>query len=379
MNCRICNANTFKTIFESKTCPKSSHKFAKEKSEAEDSLTDITVLKCTNCNTVQLDKDFTEEYAEDYQRNTSFSKAALEFINKNINEYEDSLGGLKGKNIIEIGCGDGSFSKLLMNKGAVMTGFEPSEIASEIAGKTGIKVINTYFDNDTAKEVKDFDGFVIRYVLEHIPNPNEFLKNIHSVCKENAIGLIELPNYEKMISEKRYFEFFREHVVYYSGDTLAHVLNNNGFELLKYYTVMNEEYLVAVVKRISDKTRSKYFEDSFEMINSHLNKMIDEATQTGDKVAFWGASGGGVSLINYANISSDKVECIFDSDPNKWNRYTFGTAMKISKPSVEQISNLKNIIILSPTYEKEITAALRENFKFKGRIGSISGVPHWQE
>jgi len=379
MNCRICNSTNLTTIFESETCPKSSHKYAKDKQEAENSLTNIKVLRCTNCNTVQLDTDFTEEYSEDYQRNTAFSKSALEFINRNINEYSDSLTNLKDKKIVEIGCGDGSFLKFLQDKGAKVTGFEPSGIAAGLAREKGLNILNTYFNKETIKDMDLFDGFVIRYVLEHIPNPNEFLKTIHSVCEDGAIGLIELPNYEKMNSEKRYFEFFREHVVYYSGDTLAQVLNNNGFELLKYYTVLNDEYLVAIVKRIDTAKRSKYFTNAFNTINKYLKKMIDDVTKNDEKVAFWGASGGGVSLINYANISPVKVDCIFDSDPNKWNRYTFGTAMKICEPTKEAISKINSIIILSPTYEKEISSALRDKFNFDGRIGSISGVPHWMD
>jgi 2-polyprenyl-3-methyl-5-hydroxy-6-metoxy-1,4-benzoquinol methylase len=331
------------------------------------------------CNTIQLSEDFEEAYEDDYQRNTSFSKSALAFIEENINNYEALQKGLEKKNIVEIGCGDGLFSELLLKRGAVITGFEPSKAASLLAEKRGVKVINNYFDKKTATFPEKFDGFVIRFVLEHIPKPNEFLNLINENCKEGAIGLIEVPSFEKMLKEKRYFEFFREHVIYFSGNTLTHVLNRNGFELLKYYTVMNDDYLVAIVKKVTLNKKLKEFNESQDKINTHLNKMINEITLKNKRIAFWGASGGGVSLINYANINSENVKCIFDSDPNKWERYTFGKTIKIVEPTEEKISSIDAIIILSMTYENEITLRLKNEFHFKGMIGSLVGVPHWIE
>lgn len=374
MNCRICGSGNVKLIFSSHACPRSSHTFLEK--EQNSMLTNIQVFTCEDCLITQLKDKFTEDYSDDYQRNTSFSESALAFMKKNIKFFEEALGSLGKKRLLEIGCGNGLFSKMLSEKGATMIAFEPSKAAATLARNNNIEVINDYFS--PSKINQKFDGFVLRYVLEHIPEPLKFLREINSSLEEGALGLIELPNFQKMLDTSRYYEFFPEHQFYFTGTSLAYVLSKTGFELVKYYTVMNDEYLVAIVKKTSFDEKIDLLNRSVGRINQSLKKMVSEISSQGGKVAFWGASGAGVGIINYAGIKGEEIAYLFDSDENKQGLYTFGVPIKIVSPTIlREEKHPDAIIIMSTTYEDEIKNDLLKKYNFQGKIGSIKGIPHW--
>ncbi|WP_163540404.1 methyltransferase domain-containing protein, partial [Klebsiella pneumoniae] len=64
-----------------------------------------------------------------------------------------------------------------------------------------------------------FDGFVTRQVLEHVPDINDFLIGIRRNLKPGAYGLIEVPSLEKALEDRRFYDFFPDHLNYFSLET----------------------------------------------------------------------------------------------------------------------------------------------------------------
>ena len=48
--------------------------------------------------------------------------------------------------------------------------------------------------------------------LEHIPYPNDVLKAIVCNLKDDAIGIVEVPNFQLMIDKKLFSEFISDHI-----------------------------------------------------------------------------------------------------------------------------------------------------------------------
>ena len=49
--------------------------------------------------------------------------------------------------------------------------------------------------------------------LEHIPQINQFLKGIRNNLNENALGLVEVPNFDMIIQEKLFLNLFQ--IIYF--------------------------------------------------------------------------------------------------------------------------------------------------------------------
>jgi len=362
MKCRICKAKNLEVIFENNNCPKTSHKFLTRQELKKDKRVAVRVLKCHNCNMVQLQDAYAEEqYVSDYQRNITFSKAA----NTHMLAMAGRLAVHKVKNVAEIGCGNGAFSMLFKastDAQAKITAFEPSKAAYSTAKKNGVNAYNVFFDKALPKKFKGYDGFAMRFVLEHLDNPNGIFNEIKKRCVSGAVGLIEVPNAEKQFLENRWFDYFPEHILYFTPATLAYFLEGLGFEILWLEATMNSEFLAALVrlpkwqaKASPEKTKEKFVE------------MVE------GKTYLWGASGGATTFLSsmFADkIVSKNIGYIVDSDVNKWGLYASGSKVKIVSPEMVKNKPPKTIIIMAMSYEQEIRQQLKD-MGYKGKVRSL--------
>lgn len=102
----------------------------------------------------------------------------------------------EAKTILDVGCGNGSFSNLIIDKiNAEVWGIELMEKEGEIARKHLHKVftgpceehINSLPDNY-------FEVIYFNDVLEHLVNPYQVLKDIKSKLTNNGIIISSIPN-----------------------------------------------------------------------------------------------------------------------------------------------------------------------------------------
>ncbi|GAB4128537.1 MAG: hypothetical protein OHK0045_02870 [Raineya sp.] len=97
--------------------------------------------------------------------------------------------------ILEIGCGDGHFlSKMLSDKKIVPTGIELNQQAAQNLMKKGIEVVSETVEEYAKVSRKRFDVVCCFQVLEHVPNPLEFVESCCSLLKKGGILAFAVPN-----------------------------------------------------------------------------------------------------------------------------------------------------------------------------------------
>jgi len=105
----------------------------------------------------------------------------LNFIKSSVN--------IKGKKILDVGCGGGILSESLANEGADVTGIDQGDrviqIAKLHAKESGIKVkykhinIEDFYKNSDEK----FDIITCLEMLEHVPDPNSIINTCSKLLK----------------------------------------------------------------------------------------------------------------------------------------------------------------------------------------------------
>jgi 2-polyprenyl-6-hydroxyphenyl methylase / 3-demethylubiquinone-9 3-methyltransferase len=91
--------------------------------------------------------------------------------------YIDSAIGLKGKTVLDVGCGGGILSESMAEKGAKVTGIDLGEKALKVAQlhslESGIEVDYKFVSVETlaAQQPESFDVITCLEMLEHVPNP----------------------------------------------------------------------------------------------------------------------------------------------------------------------------------------------------------------
>lgn len=367
MECRTCGQPLKEIIFQTDRCPQFSHKYLTEADLAKDGSILLTIFRCARCGLMQSDARFPpEEYSADYQRNISFSPAAVQHIQETA---ELLFKNYPITNFVEIGCGNGLFSAAVAARGIKVVVFEPSRKAAETAKARGLEVHNTFFDEKLPAEFSGYDGFAIRFVLEHIDRPVEFLRLIRERCRDGAIGLVEVPNARNQLNSKRWYEFFREHFLYFTPETLVQAASMAGFEVIEVSTSMNFEFLKMIVRKPAQQK-----DWGVETLGADLRKLMAGRS----KVAVWGASGACVTLLGELAFTKHDIAYIIDSDPNKWGLFTSGSRLPIVAPDYINKDAPDTIIIMTSAYQEEIRKTIRE-MGFKGRIGTIFPAPRWMD
>jgi methionine biosynthesis protein MetW len=100
------------------------------------------------------------------------------------------------KCVLEVGCGNGNFSKLISEKySAKCWGIEFNNKAAEEAVKVMHKVINADIIN-SLNEIPDsyFDCIILNDIIEHLVDPYSILKNLKSKLTSSGILVLSIPN-----------------------------------------------------------------------------------------------------------------------------------------------------------------------------------------
>ena len=142
---------------------------------------------------------------------------------------------VKGKRILDVGCGNSGFLFLCKNHGAGhVVGIEPDKRMAEAAtNRLGLNVYAGYID-DLPEDERQFDLVVLWDVLEHIAFPRELLTRIREVLAPDGCVAATSPNADSVKREGIQWTGFKvdfDHICYYGRDSARYLLESCGFHL----------------------------------------------------------------------------------------------------------------------------------------------------
>jgi 2-polyprenyl-3-methyl-5-hydroxy-6-metoxy-1,4-benzoquinol methylase len=144
------------------------------------------------------------------------------------NAFIQLIDEIKGKRILDIGCGTGKLMELLMKNGAEVEGIEISRFAADVALSKGLKVVakdTLLLDSESAYDIiTAFD------VIEHVPDVKAFLKKVRTLLKDEGVFVFLTPDAgsERALTEKEKWYGYNsslEHLYYFSVESLRFIIN----------------------------------------------------------------------------------------------------------------------------------------------------------
>ncbi|ACV67914.1 class I SAM-dependent methyltransferase [Desulfohalobium retbaense] len=145
------------------------------------------------------------------------------------------------RNILDVGSGPGYFLLRGKQRGWHVEGIEPSGQAAEHSRSLGSKIYQDFLDQKSLPKFNQYDVIHASEVLEHIPDPEEMLKNMYQLLKPGGIICISVPNdYNPLQYALRVECGFDpwwvappHHINYFDFDSLTALLQKVGYNILR--------------------------------------------------------------------------------------------------------------------------------------------------
>lgn len=206
----------------------------------------------------------------------------------------DSLSAYPVVSWIDIGTGPGLFLDALKVRNKKGVGVEPSLQAFNHAQSKGHNVVNSHFDSKIANQLGEFDAAHLSEVLEHVPNPFEFLKSVNGAIKPGGFICVVVPNdynpiqevFVKTTSVRKWWIAPPFHLNYFDRSSLEKLLEKTGFEVvhstvmfpIDFFLLMGDNYIESDEIGKIAHARRKNFENAFKYADSlEIMRRIYEA------------------------------------------------------------------------------------------------------
>lgn len=403
MKCIACG-HEIKKLMTLENMPGSAQNIPDAAEVKEDHPITLDLCQCPECGLVQFDCE-PVDYYKDVIRAGGGTRTMTRLRHE---EYARLLSymqeyGIKGRNIVEVGCGRGEFLRMWQNLSESEEGAEalkkdqekdalsgqPKAAALRLTGiehkrelvdeakkiqtpdKITYQVVEGFAEGDYRYPNGPFDAFVQFNFLEHQPYPKDMLQNIWNNLKPKALGLVTVPSFEYILKYNGYYELLRDHIANYTEFTLQKLFQDNGFEVLDMRTVNRDTIEIIVKKADPDELTSLRYngslidvsalKESYERMNKEVNAHIGHLAETGKTMAIWGASHQGFTLASTTGLGG-KVRYIIDSAKFKQGRFSPASHIPIVSPEHFFDEKVDEILIVAPGYTDEIASIIGEKY-----------------
>lgn len=259
--------------------------------------------------------------------------------------------------LLDIGCGVGHYLELAQRYFKDVQGVEPSEVGAKAARECGFNVIQDYFHEGLQLEDK-LDVITIIEVLEHLERPVELIRLAARQLNDNGILLVEVPNGQRILQQRLFYNLCTDHMQYFSVSSLAAMASQAGLTVL----CVQESADPNLLKLYARKTPAP----SATLAGTRmiaLERMLAEVRPYG-RLAAWGA---GAESISFLAMLEGKLHLqgIFDSDAAKHGRRIGG--YPILKPDKERVNACDAIILFANAHRYQIQEQLNQ-LGFTGQL-----------
>lgn len=245
------------------------------------------ILECKNCFMIFVDPDsIKKNYKEQYEKNISSPMDYYKAIESyDIRSFKERLIYLekyfqKPKTLLEIGSNTGTFLKTAVNKGWKVAGLEPNKkICNEFMNNNkNIKIYNTFFDKKFVSEhKKNYDLIYFSDVIEHVPNPVEFMSLAKKLLKKNGFIVTITPDFDNILS--KLFQIKpTEHLIYLNKKNIIKLYKKSKNNILEVKNIHRYRNLNAMLysTTFTDKNNNNNLMNFVKIINFlRMNKYLE--------------------------------------------------------------------------------------------------------
>lgn len=371
--CPICHGENFTPFFELNGVPTQDGMLWKSREEALAAPTgNIKLAFCHDCGYIGnlLFEPQKIRYDQDYSFSLYFSPTFREFITGVASRLIEKH-NLKKKHVLEIGCGEGDFLRLLCELGHNYgLGVDPSTTSRvEQVGKSQVKFLKDWYDEKYADQ--DVDFICCRQALDQLPKPKAIVelvrKNIGS--RSNTAVYFEVPNAASIFQNMLIRNIMYEKSSWFTQYSLSRMFELSGFNILSIEECFDDGQYLGIeavptsereFKQIPNAAMQDPFAQSITTFaENHRQKIQDWSAQlktiqqAGQRAIAWGSGAGGISFFSLLKIRTE-IPYVIDINPKRQGKFLPLTGQQVVPPEFIHEYKPDVVIITNSTFEQEI-------------------------
>jgi SAM-dependent methyltransferase len=321
---------------------------------------DISLAFCGACGFV-----FNEAYdaaLQDYSRPSEESQAfsprfqafSRELAERLVERYD-----IRGKDVLEAGCGRGDFLVEICRLGANRgVGIDPGWFPGRLDAPVGVEFVRAPYDEEQA--AREADLVLCRHTLEHIGPVREFVELLRrpAVARDGTV-VIEVPDVGRVLREGAFWDVYYEHCSYFTLESLAACALRGGLDVLENRLEFERQYIVlearpGPARRWSDPFEVRTAVRRFAEAAPRAVEAWRERLVSAGRVALWGGSSKAVAFLTAVGVEAEVV----DINPFRQGAFLPGAGVRVLAPEELRAPDL--VVAMNPAYLGEIRQALDE-------------------
>jgi SAM-dependent methyltransferase len=351
----------------------------------------LDLVFCPRCSLVQITETVPpRQLFSHYLYLTSLSDAMLRHSEELVEQLVTSR-RLDGRSlVVEVASNDGYLLQFYKKAGVPVLGIEPAANIAEIAEERGIHTLPRFFDLALARELRDRDtrADVIHAnnVLAHVADLNGFVAGLAQLLKENGLAVIEVSHVMPIVERLGFDTVYHEHLCYCSLSALLTLFERHRLVIVDVHEIPlhggSLQVHVAHSGRPTDRVSALLereraagvdrldfyleFGANVMRVKKDLRDLLEDLKGSGSKIAAYGASAKGSTLLNYCNIGRETLEFVADRSTLKHGYYTPGMHLPIKPPEALRTERPDHVLLLTWNFADEI---LKEQSAYRKQGG----------
>ena len=360
MACRICGKVGLNSILSLGKTPLANALLREDQLGDGESTWPLELAWCPDCSLAQITETVPPEILfREYAYFSSFSDTMVAHAKTIADRLRETRKLGPNSLAVEIASNDGYLLQWYHKAGIPVLGIEPAQNIARVAqAERGVRTISEFFGREIAEQLaksgQKADVIHANNVLAHVADLNGVVAGFAAMLKPDGVVVVEAPYLKDLLDHVEFDTIYHEHLCYFSLTALTRLFQQHGLtivdvERLKIHggslrifaaqtnsadvqpsvlRLLNEESAW-----VRDAKSYETFGNRVEALRSDLITLLDSLKAEGKRIAVYGASAKGSTLLNYFGIGRKQLDFVVDRSTVKQGLYTPGTRLKICDPS----------------------------------------------